>query len=170
MMLMRWFFQGQVVAAVVAETSEIAKAAVGAVVVDYAAESPDVALRTDRPDLYAPDKLMAGFDTDSVIGDVDGALAAAAVTVDGGTVSFGGGVKYGELVERLELSQPSTSKHLRVLRDAGFVTVRPSGPLISWTCRCGAVELPVLPTRPRTSPVRTLAPGCTATLPGARWA
>jgi xanthine dehydrogenase YagR molybdenum-binding subunit len=75
-------YQGQVVAAVVAETSEIAKAAVGAVLVEYAAEPPDVALSPDRPDLYAPEKLMAGFDTDSVIGDVDGALAAAAVTVD----------------------------------------------------------------------------------------
>ena len=30
----------------------------------------------------------------------------------------------GELVERLDLSQPSTSKHLRVLREAGLVTVR----------------------------------------------
>jgi DNA-binding transcriptional ArsR family regulator len=29
----------------------------------------------------------------------------------------------GELVERLGLSQPGTSKHLRVLRDAGLVTV-----------------------------------------------
>ena len=26
---------------------------------------------------------------------------------------------------------------------------------ISWTCRCGAVELPVWPTRPITSPVRS---------------
>ncbi len=30
----------------------------------------------------------------------------------------------GELVHRLGLSQPSVSKHLRVLRDAGLVTVR----------------------------------------------
>jgi DNA-binding transcriptional ArsR family regulator len=30
----------------------------------------------------------------------------------------------GELVERLGLSQPGTSKHLRVLRDAGLVTAR----------------------------------------------
>jgi xanthine dehydrogenase YagR molybdenum-binding subunit len=75
-------YQGQVVAAVVAETSEIAKAAVGAVAVEYAAEPPDVVLTADRPDLYAPEKLNAGFDTDSVIGDVDGALAVAAVTVD----------------------------------------------------------------------------------------
>ena len=32
-----------------------------------------------------------------------------------------------ELVEQLELSQPSTSKHLRVLREAGLVTVRQDG-------------------------------------------
>jgi DNA-binding transcriptional ArsR family regulator len=30
----------------------------------------------------------------------------------------------GELVDRVGLSQPGTSKHLRVLRDAGFVHVR----------------------------------------------
>jgi DNA-binding transcriptional ArsR family regulator len=30
----------------------------------------------------------------------------------------------GELVERIELSQPGISKHLRVLRDAGLVDVR----------------------------------------------
>jgi DNA-binding transcriptional ArsR family regulator len=30
----------------------------------------------------------------------------------------------GELVERLELSQPSVSKHLRVLKDAGLVESR----------------------------------------------
>jgi DNA-binding transcriptional ArsR family regulator len=31
----------------------------------------------------------------------------------------------GDLVERLRLSQPAVSKHLRVLRDAGLVEVRP---------------------------------------------
>jgi DNA-binding transcriptional ArsR family regulator len=30
----------------------------------------------------------------------------------------------GDLVERLNLSQPAVSKHLRVMRDAGLVTVR----------------------------------------------
>ncbi|WP_370942913.1 ArsR/SmtB family transcription factor [Amycolatopsis sp. cg5] len=30
----------------------------------------------------------------------------------------------GELVEQLDLSQPAVSKHLRVLREAGLVTVR----------------------------------------------
>lgn len=34
----------------------------------------------------------------------------------------------GELSEALGLSQPLTSKHLRVLRDAGLVTVRVDGP------------------------------------------
>ena len=33
----------------------------------------------------------------------------------------------GELVERLKLSQPSTSKHLRVLREAALVRVQPKG-------------------------------------------
>jgi DNA-binding transcriptional ArsR family regulator len=33
----------------------------------------------------------------------------------------------GELVDRLSLSQPGVSKHLRVLRDAGLVEVRPAG-------------------------------------------
>jgi DNA-binding transcriptional ArsR family regulator len=32
-----------------------------------------------------------------------------------------------ELVERLRLSQPGVSKHLRVLREAGLVSVRPDG-------------------------------------------
>jgi DNA-binding transcriptional ArsR family regulator len=33
----------------------------------------------------------------------------------------------GALVERLELSQPGVSKHLKVLREAGLVTVRADG-------------------------------------------
>ena len=31
------------------------------------------------------------------------------------------------LVDQLQLSQPAVSKHLRVLRDAGLVSVRPDG-------------------------------------------
>ncbi len=34
----------------------------------------------------------------------------------------------GELAEDLGVTQPLTSKHLRVLREAGFVTVRVDGP------------------------------------------
>jgi DNA-binding transcriptional ArsR family regulator len=33
----------------------------------------------------------------------------------------------GELTDELGLSQPGTSKHLRVLREAGLVVVRPDG-------------------------------------------
>jgi DNA-binding transcriptional ArsR family regulator len=33
----------------------------------------------------------------------------------------------GELVARLRLSQPGVSKHLKVLREAGLVEVRPEG-------------------------------------------
>ena len=33
----------------------------------------------------------------------------------------------GELVERLRISQPGVSKHLRVLREAGLVAVRADG-------------------------------------------
>jgi DNA-binding transcriptional ArsR family regulator len=32
-----------------------------------------------------------------------------------------------DLVERLDLSQPGVSKHLKVLREAGLVAVRPEG-------------------------------------------
>jgi xanthine dehydrogenase YagR molybdenum-binding subunit len=75
-------YAGQPVAVVVAETSEVARDAVGRVAVRYDAQRPDVDLRADRDDLYPPEKLMGGFETDSVIGDVDAALAAAPVSVD----------------------------------------------------------------------------------------
>src|ERR1700712_3597734 len=39
----------------------------------------------------------------------------------------GGERTVGDLVERLELSQPGVSKHLRVLREASLVAVRPDG-------------------------------------------
>ena len=40
----------------------------------------------------------------------------------------GGDRLVGELADSLELTQPLVSKHLRVLRDAGLVTVRVDGP------------------------------------------
>lgn len=39
-----------------------------------------------------------------------------------------GGLEVGALVSALALPQPTVSKHLRVLRDAGAVTVRVAGP------------------------------------------
>ena len=39
----------------------------------------------------------------------------------------GGERTVGDLVERLELSQPGVSKHLKLLREAGLVSVRAAG-------------------------------------------
>jgi DNA-binding transcriptional ArsR family regulator len=41
--------------------------------------------------------------------------------------SASGEISVGEMVERLGLSQPTVSKHLKVLRDHGLVTVREDG-------------------------------------------
>jgi xanthine dehydrogenase YagR molybdenum-binding subunit len=75
-------FRGQYIGAVVAETLEIARHAARLVEVSYAEEPHDVTLRPDRDDLYAPDQLNAGFQTDTEEGDVDGALSSAAVKLD----------------------------------------------------------------------------------------
>jgi xanthine dehydrogenase YagR molybdenum-binding subunit len=75
-------FSGQVVGAVIAETSEIARHAASLVRVEYAAQPHDVELRADRDDLYAPDHVNPAFPTDTAEGDVEAALSAAAVTID----------------------------------------------------------------------------------------
>jgi xanthine dehydrogenase YagR molybdenum-binding subunit len=75
-------FRGQFVAAVVATTSEAARAGADLVRVEYEERPADVTLRLDHPDLYAPRVVNPNFPTDSVIGDPDGALAAAAVRID----------------------------------------------------------------------------------------
>lgn len=41
--------------------------------------------------------------------------------------SAGGEISVGDIVERLGLTQPTVSKHLRVLRDHGLVSVREDG-------------------------------------------
>ncbi|WP_066042016.1 xanthine dehydrogenase family protein molybdopterin-binding subunit [Herbiconiux solani] len=75
-------YRRQVVALVVAETAEEAREAAAALVVRYADEAPDSLLSTTQPALYAPEKVNAGFATDSEQGYVDAALATAAHTVD----------------------------------------------------------------------------------------
>ena len=45
-----------------------------------------------------------------------------------------------ELVERLDLSQPQASKHLRVLRDAGLVGVRPAAQRRIYTLHPGPMR------------------------------
>ncbi|MBC6460659.1 xanthine dehydrogenase family protein molybdopterin-binding subunit [Actinomadura sp. HBU206391] len=75
-------YRGQIVAVVVADTFEIARAAERAVRVEYDAEPHDVLLRPDHPGLYAPDTVNPALPTDTEQGDVTGGLADAAVIVD----------------------------------------------------------------------------------------
>ncbi|HEY1734343.1 MAG TPA: xanthine dehydrogenase family protein molybdopterin-binding subunit, partial [Acidimicrobiales bacterium] len=75
-------YRGEIVAAVVAETLETARRAAELVQVDYDVASHDVVLRRDHPCLYRPEKVNPNFPTDTEDGDVDAALATAAVRVD----------------------------------------------------------------------------------------
>ena len=46
----------------------------------------------------------------------------------------------GEIVERVRLTQPAVSKHLRVLRDAGLVRARIDGPRRFYAIRPGPLR------------------------------
>ena len=46
----------------------------------------------------------------------------------------------GHVVERLALSQPAVSKHLRVLKEAGLVDVRPEGQRRLYRIRAAPLE------------------------------
>ncbi len=75
-------YHGQFVAAVVAETSEIARQAASLVVVHYEEQPHDVELRADRGDLSTPERLINGDESDTESGDVEAALTPAAVSLD----------------------------------------------------------------------------------------
>src|SRR5579864_8104921 len=76
-------YHGQFVAAVVAETSEIARQAASLVVVRYEEQPHDVELRADRSDLYKPQSIVLGYyQTDTFDGDVEAALTSASVSLD----------------------------------------------------------------------------------------
>ena len=75
-------FRGQLIGIVVAETSELARQAADAVVVGYAEQEHDTELSADRDDLYAPEQVNAGHETDTAEGDVAAAMAGAEVTVE----------------------------------------------------------------------------------------
>lgn len=66
----RVHYRGQVVALVVAETLEQARAAAEALGVEYQVEPHDVLLRPDHPRLYQPDHVNPSLRTDTVKGDV----------------------------------------------------------------------------------------------------
>src|SRR5947209_1877477 len=76
-------YYGQFVAAVVAETFEIARQAASLVAVHYEEQPHDVELRADRGDLYKPQSIILGrAQTDTESGDVEAALTSAAVSLD----------------------------------------------------------------------------------------
>ncbi|HMD94122.1 MAG TPA: xanthine dehydrogenase family protein molybdopterin-binding subunit, partial [Trebonia sp.] len=75
-------FRGQLIGAVIAETAEVARHAAGVMRVEYAKQEHDAEFGADRDDLYAPDRVNPALPTDTSQGDVEAALASAAVTVD----------------------------------------------------------------------------------------
>jgi xanthine dehydrogenase YagR molybdenum-binding subunit len=75
-------FRGQLIGAVVAETSEVARHASELVRVTYDVHEHDSELRADRDDLYEPSTVNPDQETTSDDGGVDAALAAAPVSVD----------------------------------------------------------------------------------------
>jgi len=75
-------YHGQFVAAVVAETSEIARQAANLVVVQYEEQPHDVELRADRSDLSTPERLSNGDVTDTKSGNVEAALASSPISLD----------------------------------------------------------------------------------------
>ncbi|WP_249522761.1 xanthine dehydrogenase family protein molybdopterin-binding subunit [Modestobacter marinus] len=75
-------FRGQLIGVVVAETSELARQAADAIEVGYAEQPHDTTLSADRDDLYAPEQVNAGHETDTAEGDVAAAVSTAEVTVE----------------------------------------------------------------------------------------
>lgn len=75
-------YRGQLVAAVVAETSEIARQAASLIIVRYTEQPHDVVLHASRDDLYKPEKINGDYEPDTAQGDVESALALAFVSLD----------------------------------------------------------------------------------------
>jgi xanthine dehydrogenase YagR molybdenum-binding subunit len=75
-------YRGQVVAAVIAETLEIAREAASLVAVAYEQRRHDVELRADRDDLYVPEHVNPNHPTDTASGDVERALSLAPISVE----------------------------------------------------------------------------------------
>jgi xanthine dehydrogenase YagR molybdenum-binding subunit len=78
----RVHYRGQVVALVVAESLEQARAGAQALQVHCTATEHDVMLRCDHPDMYTPEIVNPNFPAESDLGDVEAALANVEVRVD----------------------------------------------------------------------------------------
>lgn len=75
-------YRGQLVAAVVAETLEIAREAAARLDIGYRAEPHDVRMTPDHPGLYEPGRVNPSLPTDTEQGDPGGAFDQAAVQID----------------------------------------------------------------------------------------
>jgi xanthine dehydrogenase YagR molybdenum-binding subunit len=75
-------FRGQIIGGGVGTTPETARYAAGLVRTTYEELPHDTDLRADRDDLHTPENVNGGYETDTAQGDVEAALASAAVTVD----------------------------------------------------------------------------------------
>ncbi len=75
-------YRGQIIGAVIAESTETARHAADLVRVEYEEAEHDTEIRVDHPGLYAPDQVNPSFPTDTSEGDVEAALRAAPVVVD----------------------------------------------------------------------------------------
>ncbi|WP_051385703.1 xanthine dehydrogenase family protein molybdopterin-binding subunit [Actinokineospora inagensis] len=74
-------YRGQIVGAVVAETSEIARHAAELVHFTYHVDEHDSIFTTDRDDLYRPKAINPGLEPDTSIGNVGEAVRSAHLTV-----------------------------------------------------------------------------------------
>ncbi|WP_241385851.1 xanthine dehydrogenase family protein molybdopterin-binding subunit [Rhodococcus sp. CH91] len=75
-------YRGQIVAAVVAESAEIAREACSLLEVEYSEQPHDVVFRPDHPDAYTPETVNGGYEPDTARGDVDTAFARADIVLD----------------------------------------------------------------------------------------
>ncbi len=78
----RIHYRGQIIAVVLAETLEAARAGAQELEIDYRPEAHDVEFTPDHPGLYAPDGVNGGYDTESIVGDAEAALERAEVAID----------------------------------------------------------------------------------------
>ena len=76
------WYRGQIVALVVAESLEVARDAARLLRIAYRGGPGDTLLTPDHPALYRPEKVNAGYETDTDSGDFDGAFADSPVRVD----------------------------------------------------------------------------------------
>jgi len=75
-------FRGQLVGAVIAESSELARQAADSIRVTYTEEEHDSELVVDHPGLYKPEKVNPSHDPDTAEGDVAAAMAVADVVIE----------------------------------------------------------------------------------------